>query len=682
MKIISRILVAISAAVALLPAARAQFVIDGASNTAQTVSSGTGLITANGTLTLGGTTVAITMSGTSIVTNFGTVVQTGTGRAIRNTAAGANLTIYNATNSLINAAGQDAVQTANSAITVLNHGTISATSGQALDLRDITSQPNQIINFATGSILATGEDAVRPGSSGVVTNFGLIRATPVSSSGSDGVDAGSRSDVTLYNAGTIQGRHGVTGGATTYAITIRNDAGGLLRGVNGSGVNIDGVAASSTANVHNESGATIEGLVDATSANGDGDGVDVDGVVTLHNAGTIRGFGAKGVDSGGNPNHAEGVAIGGGSVVNTASGIIVGSTLVADAPNTDPTRQGNGLLADNGSGGSAVAATDIQNAGLIRGKTGFGIKLVGSFADTIINEATGIIQGANAPGGGALAVIQTGSGADQITNRGQILHDAGHSATAIAMEDGDDTLVVAGGVAVIQGGVDGGNGSDTVAFNLGAGNSFHYHGQITHIESFQANTGTTHLHGSATVGGAATVASGANLRVNGTLDATTVTVDGTVGGTGLILGVSIIEQGGILDPGNSIGTLTFQDSLDITEAIDIPTGALHFELGSFGVSDQVIAGSLTIGLGKLEFDDFTFTDAGITLGTYTLFATSAPITGTLGSMLTGTIGGYQATLSLANNDHDIILTVIPEPSVALLTGLALTALTIRLRRRR
>lgn len=666
-----------------LPTAQGQFIIDGASNTPQTVSSGTGLITANGTLTVGGSSVAITMSGTSIVTNFGTVVQTGTGRAVRNTAAGANLTIYNETNALISAAGQDAVQTANSAIRVLNHGTITAAGGQALDLRDILTQPNVVINFGTGNILATGEDAVRPGVSGIITNYGVIRATPVASSGSDGVDAGANSNVRVYNTGTIQGRHGITGGATTYAITIHNDAGGLLRGVNGSGVNIDGVAVTSTTTVHNEAGAVIEGLVDATSVNGDGDGVDVDGVVTLHNAGIIRGFGAKGVDSGGNPNNAEGVAIGGGSIVNVAGGQIIGSTLLSDAPNTDPNRQGNGILVDNGAGGSAVAATTIDNAGLIRGKTGFGIKLVGNFHDLIVNQASGIIQGANAPGGGAVAVIQTGGGDDVVINRGQITHDAGLTATAVALEAGNDTLRVEGGSAVIVGNVDGGDGTDHVIFDLGPGNNFTYTGTLANFEQLSALSGATTLEGSSTIAGPATVAADATLRVNGTLGATSLAVDGTLGGNGVVQAPTTMNHGSILKPGSSIGTLIIDDELDLSAAVNDPgTGALRFELGSLSMHDKVLTDSLKIGVGKLEFDDFQFTDAGIILGTYVLFASETPIVGSLGGNLTGTIGAYTATLALANDGHDIVLHIIPEPRSATLTLTALGALGMLATKRR
>lgn len=661
--------------------AAAQFIIDGVTNTAQTVTSGTGLVTTNGALILTGTGVPVTMSGSSALTNFGTITQTGTARAINNTIAGATLLIFNASNALIQAAAQDALKTANSAITVINHGSMICSNGQALDLRDITSQPNLILNHASGLIQATAEDAVRPGVAGVITNHGLIRAIPVAGSGSDGVDAGPNTGTRLFNTGTIEGRHGVTGGATTYTISIRNATGGWLRGVNGSGVNIDGVAATSTALVTNDSGATIEGLVNATSINGDGDGVDVDGVVTLDNAGLIRGFGAKGVDSGGSPNNAEGVAIGGGTIINAASGQIIGSTLVADAPHTDPSRQGNGILADNGAGGAAVADTKIDNAGLIWGKTGFGIKLVGTWNDLLINQAGGLIQGDNAPGGGPLAVIQMGAGNDVVTNAGAIVHSAGHTATALALEAGDDELILAGGMANIQGGVDGGSGSDTVRFALGTGQTFSHSGVMTNIEFLAADSGQTVLNGPVSVDGPATVAAGATLRINGLLSATSVGAAGTLGGTGTLVSSSTLEAGSILDPGNSIGTLTFGGNLNLTMAVSNHTGALRFELAAPASSDKVaVTGTLTIGDGLLELDDFDFTDWGVAAGTYVLFASDSVIDGFLGANLTGMLGSYSITLDLADGNTDLVLQVVPEPATVVLTVLGLLAVMWRGRR--
>ncbi|MDU0220636.1 hypothetical protein, partial [Escherichia coli] len=42
-----------------------------------------------------------------------------------------------------------------------------------------------------------------------------------------------------------------------------------------------------------------------TSSNGDGDGVDIDGMAYIENHGVIQGIGAGGFDSGGNANGAD-----------------------------------------------------------------------------------------------------------------------------------------------------------------------------------------------------------------------------------------------------------------------------------------------------------------------------------------------------------------------------------------
>jgi hypothetical protein len=137
--------------------------------------------------------------------------------------------------------------------------------------------------------------------------------------------------------------------------------------------------------------------------------------------------------------------------------------------------------------------------------------------------------------------------------------------------------------------------------------------------------------------------------------------------------------GGRLAPGNSIGTLIVAGNLNLALAVSNQTGALQFELGAPGTNDLVLvnSGTLTIGSGLLEFEDFQFTDAGATNGTYFLFATGNVIDGSLGAGTTGLIGGYQATLGLANGNKDLVLTVVPEPSAGLLTLLGMGLLAIR-----
>jgi hypothetical protein len=63
----------------------------------------------------------------------------------------------------------------------------------------------------------------------------------------------------------------------------------------------------------------------------------------------------------------------------------------------------------------------------------------------------------------------------------------------------------------------------------------------------------------------------------------------------------------------------------------------------------------------------------------TLFDTSLALDGTLGTNLTGTIGGLDAILTTADGGRDLVVNVVPEPaSVAMLLG----GLVLLARRRR
>src|SRR5262249_22987236 len=162
---------------------------------------------------------------------------------------------------LISAVSSDAFRVnTDSTVSLTNNGTIRVTNGgQAIDWAAISTKSNTLTN--SGFITAVGEDAVRPGTNGIVINSGTISATPTGGttpSGSDGIDVRTFTGIQITNTGSITGRHGIaTDGSNTgpSTITLNNNAGGVITALNGSGLNIDGVSVNVTANVINQAGA-------------------------------------------------------------------------------------------------------------------------------------------------------------------------------------------------------------------------------------------------------------------------------------------------------------------------------------------------------------------------------------------------------------------------------------------
>jgi autotransporter-associated beta strand protein len=185
-------------------------------------------------------------------------------------------------------------------------------------------------------------------------------------------------------------------------------------------------------------------------------------------------------------------------------------------------------------------------------------------------------------------------------------------------------------------------------------------------------------NGTLALAAGASIASSASIivKLGATLDATasglSLGAAQLLGGKGTVLGSITTTAGAKLSPGESIGTLTFGGSVDISTAVTpLATAALVYELDTPGASDKALltSGILTIGAAVLEFDDFAFTaGGGFGPGNYVLFDTTQPVAGTLGAGTSGTVGGYPATLALANGDTQVVLAVIPEPTTPVLAA--------------
>ena len=513
-------------------ASAASFTITSPSTSAQTLGSGAGqigTITDTGSLTVSGTTNAVTITrNNATLTNLGTLEQTGTGRAIRDNTGVTGLTINNgsSTNSsaLIQSADGDVIQMNKSpaSVTLNNYGVMtspnaSAGGSQVVDFNAILSGADTVNNFATGVMRASEADAVRPGVNGVVYNAGKIISTTTTGSSSDGVDAQNNSGVQITNdtGGLIEGgRHGITSGAVdatvNFTMSVTNNAGATIQGDNGSGINIDGFNANEVVIVVNHGTITGNGHDIGDGADHDGDGVDVDGLVHLTNTGTIRSINAFSQPADGLA-FSEGVTVGGGTIV--ISGTIEGSVATG---NTNAVGRGITLSGNDRPGGGrdpiyGDATVTNQAGGLIQGDSDSGIAVVGANASghkvTIDNQAGATIKG----GGMTVAAIDASNSFDSvtITNAGRI--DGSSSGKALVLsQNSNNTVTISGGAASVLGDMDGGKGgTNKLNFDIGAGNSFNYTRAVSDFADTEVMSGRTNLSGS--IAGPMTVDTGAQL---------------------------------------------------------------------------------------------------------------------------------------------------------------------------
>jgi hypothetical protein len=615
------------------------FTITASSKTAQTLGNGeTGTVGAGATLLTGRSTVTVTITGdNATVNNLGTILQADNGRAIRATGAVTGLVVNNgsATNAtaIIRTADADVIQlnAPGSSATLNNYGSLvslnaSAGGAQAVDFNAVTGA-NTINNFAGGLLQASEADAIRPGEGGVVFNAGTIRSLTATGSNSDGIDGQSNSGLRVTNAATglVDGaRHGITfeqknaNAASTLDLT--NLAGGIVRGNDGSGINVDGFNGRQLVTIVNG------GLISGNGVTGDGDGVDVDGLVNITNTGVIRSLNA--VDAAGLA-YSEGISAGGGRIVNTGTieGLVAAGN--ANAVGRGITLAGNdianGPLAGTREGLYGNATIVNGAGGMIRGQGDSAIAVTGAasgYTVTIDNAAGGTIRG-----GGSVAAIRTNADNAFITNAGTI--DGGSGGRAIAFGGGNDTLVIQGGSAAVLGSIDGGQGVNTLTVDAGAGNAFAYAGTLANFATLEARSGTLVLTGAG--------------------------VAGT--GTPLVLAGGALDQAGAA--AQTFGSLALLDS----SAIVLGDAALTFNgLGAVAAGETLA---------------FTHEGAGYTLRFLGDYAGNAGFARLMGATM---IDSLAVTYSFDGTYTNV--TAVPEPATVgmLLGGLGILAAAARRRK--
>jgi outer membrane autotransporter protein len=507
--------------------------IDTATTAPQTLGGADTLtISAPGSITNAGKAV-ILKDGTAgagvVIDNAGQIISTG-GRAIDSSGdltQARNYSIYNRAGGQIlgfNDALRIDSNFVSGSLLIDNSGIIRSTTGQGLDLDALRSAgvTTTIINRAGGLIRGEASDGMKTGANATITNYGEISSGDSHNANEkfDGVDIDSATGVTVTNYGIISGgRHGIT---TDLGATLTNY--GQITGRNGSGFGSDG-----DGTVINH--GTITGAWSGLQPNGDGDGVDIDKIAHIENYGTIQGVGAGGVDKNGFANGSEGIALGGGYVLNGQGAMISGAT--------------SAILVDDGSGGSGLAATTLENFGTLQGLDGFGVKFVGEFADSVINGGT--ISGSNG--------------------------------LALDLGGGNDSLTLRNGSRFV-GVVDGGSGDDRLVMDDAAGGSF---GTSRHFEWLEVKQGAWTLSGNGDFSDGGAIRNGATLiNLGGIAGSVTVDAGGVYAGGG---SVGNLRVNGTLQTNTGLGTAT------ITHDLTMGSGSMiAYGVNADGSSAPIIVG--------------------------------------------------------------------------------------------
>ncbi|MBV4486045.1 autotransporter domain-containing protein [Pseudomonas sp. SWRI153] len=487
--------------------------IDNATTAPQTLGgSDTLTISTPGSITHSGKAVSL-KDGTSgagvVIDNAGKIVSTG-GRAIDSSgdeSKARNYAIYNRNGGQILGAN-DALRIdsnfVSGSLLIDNSGVIRSSTGQGLDLDALRSDgvKTTLVNRAGALIRGDASDGMKTGANASITNYGEISTGDSHNADQkfDGIDIDSASGVSITNYGVISGgRHGIT---TDLGASLTNY--GEITGRNGSGFGSDG-----DGTVINH--GTITGAYSGLQANGDGDGVDIDRIAHIENYGVIQGVGAGGVDKAGFANGSEGIALGGGYILNARVARISGAD--------------SAILVDDGSGGSGLAATTLENFGTIEGLNGFGIKFVGEFADSVINGGT--ISGSNG--------------------------------LALDLGDGDDRLTLRNGSRFI-GVVDGGSGYDRVLMDDPEGGSF---GESRNFEWLEVKQGAWTMTGSGDFSDGGAIRHGATL-IN----------------QGGIAGSLTVDSGAEYAGGGSVGNLNVNGTLRTNTGLGRATVVHDLNMGS------------------------------------------------------------------------------------------------------
>ncbi|MDQ0072506.1 outer membrane autotransporter protein [Variovorax boronicumulans] len=295
--------------------------------------------------------------------------------------------------------------------------------------------------------------------------------------------------------------------------------------------------------------------------------------------------------------------------------------------NISSTTQFDGVIQDGGIGGGKGGAVHIRNAGswtLTQAQTYTG----GTTLDTGNLYLTG---------NGALA-----AGTALTLGNGALFDVSGSKAAALTLGDlnGGTSSIVLGDKALTLG-----TANDTLFAGgiEGAGATLVKQGTGTLVlDGFNTYTGLTSVQAGKLVVGSD---SSTGARLSGAVD---VASSATLGGHGRIGGDVTIASGAHLAPGNSIGTLTIDGSLDVAKGsvLDFEFGAPGGSFSVPGTGDSVaVGGNLTLSGATLNVTD----TGGMGAGLYRLFSYGGTLTQNNGGIALGSVpaGGILSLQYLA-----------------------------------
>jgi uncharacterized protein with beta-barrel porin domain len=481
---------------------------------------------------------------------------------------------------------------------------------------------NNITATCTGATVNQGAGA--PGTSADVNGYGAGETgitVNVSSGASVTGNANANSNGIAIGSGTINNGTGANITGTKYGLAF--DTANITNSGTITGVTLGGMTVFTSATITNNVGATIAG-----NAYGIGGSSAAIGVT---NNGTISG----GTNFGIIANVA--------TVTNNAGASITGPIFGIEAASTATVTNSGTIAASAAGAGVGVGANSVNvtnNAG---------------------GSITGALYGINSNGSGSVANTGTISGTtvainllggnSSVFNAGTISVTGGLN--AIVFSGSGNTLTLAPG-SVITGSVIGG-GHDT--FQLGGSGAANFDASLLGPAQYggfstfnKVGNSTWTLTGSSVFAGAMNINAG-TLLVNGDItgaSTTTVNAGGTLGGTGTVN--NVVVNGGVLAPGNGIGTLTVWHGLSFTAA-----STYLVEVSPSSADRTNVTGSATLGSATVQA---VFAPGSYVARQYTILNANLGVNGTFGSLVnSGLPLNFSSSLSYDANNVYLNLTL-------------------------